>query len=147
MGGSENYELVSVNNRVVNRPMEEVGGATSTGEFGSMLRELFEPKSGAMFSWARHSLLRGRPVYVFSFRVARNGSRWRLSYSGTRDDPTRQEIVTAYGGLLYVDKETERTLRIAMQAQDIPPSFRSRPPPRGSTTTTSTSAERSSCCR
>ncbi|MBI1355115.1 MAG: hypothetical protein GC160_12270 [Acidobacteria bacterium] len=121
--GSENYELVSVNNQVSERKIDEVGGATSTGEFGSMLRELFEPRSGAQFVWARHSLLRARPVYVFSFRVTRSGSRWRLTYGDGPNDPARQEIVTAYGGLIYVDKETERTLRIAMEAQDIPPSF------------------------
>jgi len=121
--GSENYELVSVNNQVAEKPMEKVGGATSTGEFGSMLRELFTPVTGAKFSWARHSLLRGRPVYVFNFQVSRAGSRWRLSYSAGPEGSRSQEIVTAYAGLVYVDKETERTLRVAMQAEAIPSTF------------------------
>jgi len=121
--GSENYELVSVNNQVAEQPMEKVGGATSTGEFGSLLRELFTPATGTKFSWARHSLLRGRPVYVFNFQVSRAGSRWRLTYSAGPDGSMAQEIVTAYSGLVYVDKETERTLRIAMQAEDIPSTF------------------------
>ncbi len=121
--GSENYELVSVNNQVAEKPMEKVGGATSTGEFGSLLRELYSPGTGARFSWARHSLLRGRPVYVFNFQVSRSGSRWRLNYSAGPEGARAQEIVTAYGGLVYIDKETERTMRISMQAEDIPPSF------------------------
>ena len=121
--GSENYDLVSVNNQVAEKPLQEVGGATSTGEFGSMLRELFAPMTGAKFSWARHSLLRGRPVYVFNFQVSRAGSRWRLNYRAGPGDGPGQEIVTAYGGLVYVDKETERTLRVAMQAEAIPSTF------------------------
>ncbi len=76
----ENYEVLSVNNRVVNnRGMFELGGANSTGEFGSMLAELFDPKTGTRFRWARHSLLRRRPVYVFHYQVLRR--RWSISFS------------------------------------------------------------------
>jgi hypothetical protein len=120
--GHENYELVSVNNKVSERSYEELGGATSTGEFGSLLKGLFEPRTAAVFTWARHSLLRGRPVYVFAFQVPRSRSQWRLTYTATREAPGDQ-IVTAYGGLVYVDKETERTLRIKMDALDVPSTF------------------------
>lgn len=120
--GHENYELVSVNNQVTERSMDELGGATSTGEFGSLLKELFEPRTAAQFSWARHSLLRARPVYVFAFQVPRSRSKWRLTFTATREAPGNQ-IVTAYSGLVYVDKETERTLRIKMDAVDVPATF------------------------
>ena len=120
--GHENYELVSVNNQVSERSFDDLGGATSTGEFGSLLRELFEPRTAAVFTWARHSLLRGRPVYVFGFQVPRSRSKWRLTYTTARDAPLDQ-IVTAYGGLVYIDKETERTLRIKMDAEDVPVTF------------------------
>ncbi len=114
----ENYEVLSVNNRVVNnRGMFELGGANSTGEFGSMLAELFAPKTGARFRWARHSLLRRRPVYVFNYQVLRTRSRWRIRFE------TSQEIVAAYGGLVYIDKESEQVLRIAMSASGIPADF------------------------
>ena len=114
----ENYEVLSVNNRVVNnRGMFELGGANSTGEFGSMLAELFDPKTGTRFRWARHSLLRRRPVYVFDYQVLRGRSRWRIRFDNSR------EIVTAYSGLVYIDKETEQILRIAMSATGIPSDF------------------------
>ena len=114
----ENYEVLSVNNRVVNnKGMFELGGANSTGEFGSMLAELFEPKTGTRFRWARHSLLRRRPVYVFRYQVLRRRSRWRIRFDNS------EEIVTAYEGLVYVDKETEQILRIAMSATGIPADF------------------------
>jgi hypothetical protein len=120
--GHENYELVSVNNQVTERGMDELGGATSTGEFGSLLKELFEPRTAAQFSWARHSLLRGRPVYVFAFQVPRARSKWTLTFTATKDAPG-DRIVTAYSGLVYIDKETERTLRIKMDAVDVPSTF------------------------
>ncbi|MCB1021516.1 MAG: hypothetical protein H6509_15635 [Bryobacterales bacterium] len=120
--GHENYELVSVNNQVTERSIEDLGGATSTGEFGSLLKELFEPRTAAVFNWARHSLLRGRPVYVFAFDVPRSRSKWRLTYTAAKNAPGDQ-ITTAYRGLVYIDKETERTLRIKMDAADVPSTF------------------------
>ena len=115
--GSENYELVSVNNQVSDKDYRDLGGATSTGEFGSMLKEIFEPRTKTLFRWARHSLLRGHPVYVFHFRVPQPRSRWSISYM------KKDEIIAGYAGLVYVDKETERVLRITMEAEDIPPTF------------------------
>jgi hypothetical protein len=113
----ENYEVISVNNRVTSASMHEIGGATSTGEFGSMLAELFDLRTDAQFSWARHSLLRERAVYVFGFRVPRQRSRWNLHVEG------EGSIITGYRGLVYVDKESEQVLRIYMQAEGIPSGF------------------------
>lgn len=115
--GHENYELISINDRTTKKSLDQVDGATSTGEFGSILSQLFSPLSEARFTWARHSLLRGRPVYVFHFRVRQNRSRWRLHYQDV------QEIIAGYGGLVYIDRETERVLRIRMAAEEIPVSF------------------------
>ena len=114
----ENYEVLSVNNRVVtDRKMHELGGATSTGEFGSMLAELFDQKTATYFRWARHSLLRSRPVYVFHYQVLRRNSKWRIRVENN------QEIITAYRGLIYIDKKTKQVLRIAMTATGIPSDF------------------------
>ena len=115
--GQENYEVVSVNNQITNKGMHDLGGATSTGEFGSLLRELFEPRTDARFTWARHSLLRGKTVYVFNLQVPKRRSRWRLSYEKI------DEIIAGYAGLVYIDKESERVLRMDVQAIEIPPDF------------------------
>ena len=97
----ENYEVLSVNNRVVNnRGMFELGGANSTGEFGSMLSELFDPRTATRFRWARHSLLRRRPVYVFHYQVLRGRSRVRIRFDNS------EEIVTAVPRIgLYRQRE------------------------------------------
>jgi hypothetical protein len=113
----ENYDVISVNNKTTSQSLDDLGGASSTGEFGSMLAGLFWPMTGVEFRWARHSLLRGRGVYVFHYRVRKARSRWRISYEKT------DEIITGYSGLVYIDKEAERVLRITMDAEGIPPSF------------------------
>jgi len=114
----ENYEVLSVNNKMTGKSMHELGGATSTGEFGSMLAQIFEPATATRFKWARHSLLRGHHVYVFHYQVPRTRSHWSLTYQ-----PTSETIVTGYQGLIYIDKEAERVLRIAMSSYDIPSGF------------------------
>ena len=113
----ESYKLVLVNNQVTDRQYESLGGATSTGEFGSMLREIFEPESHTQLKWDRWATLRGRRAHVFSYRVAQPNSRWRISYEKT------QEIVAGYSGLIYMDKATDMVLKITLEAEDIPPSF------------------------
>jgi len=113
----EEYEVISINNRVTDVGIMELGGAVSTGEFGSMLAQLFDLQTKAEFRWARHSLLRGRSVYVFEYQVARNRSRWSLSFEKT------ETIVTGYRGLVYIDKETERVLRVYSAAENIPVDF------------------------
>ena len=114
----ENYEVISVNNRITSADIRDLDGATSTGEFGSMLAQLFDLKTAADFQWARHSLLRGRAVYVFQYRVPRHRSRWTLQIKDTSDI-----ITAAYTGLVYIDKETERVLRVYQEAENIPSDF------------------------
>jgi len=113
----ENYEVVSVNNKITDAAMHDLGGATTSGEFGSMLAQLFDPLTAAEFTWARHSQLRDRGVYVFEFVVPKHRSRWSLNYMKT------DTIVVGYRGLVYIDKETERVLRIYMRAEGVPADF------------------------
>lgn len=113
----EDYKLIMVNNSITDEAYDSVGGATSTGEFGSLLRELFEPRSRAEFEWARWATLRGRRVYVFSYRVPQPYSQWRISYE------RRLEIIAGYRGEVFVDRDTRMVTRITLEAEDVPPSF------------------------
>src|SRR5262249_9403940 len=45
----EDYKLILVNDRPTQQDYRSLGGATSTGEFGSMLREILEPGTQARF--------------------------------------------------------------------------------------------------
>lgn len=113
----EDYKLILVNNRVTDQSFDSLGGATSTGEFGSMLREVFESRSRAQFHWARWATLRGRRVYVFSYRVPQPFSQWRISYE------KKMEIIAGYRGEVFVDRDTRMVMRVTLEAEDVPPSF------------------------
>ena len=50
-----------VNNHATEESLSDrLGGALSHGEFGSMLQQIFEPKSQASFAWLRWGTLRGQ---------------------------------------------------------------------------------------
>ena len=51
------------------RRYEDVGGTISQGEFGSLLRQVFDRKAGADFRWDHWTTLRKRPTHVFAFRI------------------------------------------------------------------------------
>jgi hypothetical protein len=113
----EDYKLIMVNNRVTTQSYHELGGATSTGEFGSLLREIFDRKSQTRFEWHHWATLRGRRALVFSYRVLQPNSQWSIDYD------RKMKIIAGYRGLLYVDRDTHRVLRLTLEAEDIPPSF------------------------
>lgn len=113
----EDYKVILINSRPVDMSMEELGGSTSTGEFGTMMKEIFEPSTGASFRWERWGKLRGRICHVYSYFVRRDKSKWTISYEKT------QRTVPAYRGLIYVDRDSLTVLRITLEAVNIEPTF------------------------
>lgn len=113
----EDYKVVMVNNRVTDMKFDQVGGATSSGEFGSLLKELFDRESEADFTWERWATLRGRRVHVFSYKVSQSRSKWHINWQ------RKQDIIPAYRGLLYVDRDSPMVHRVTLHADDIPASF------------------------
>ena len=122
--GQESYKVYSVNGRLEDTSMQRAGaggGAISTGEFGSMMREIFEEKSGATFGWDHWATLRGRRTAVFSYAIGSGRSGYSISYSSGPGD--EQRIFTAYKGKIYTDENTGEIARITFEAVDIPQSF------------------------
>jgi hypothetical protein len=113
----EDYKLILVNNSVTTRDYNSIGGATSTGDFGSMLRQVFEPESQARFEWDHWGTLRGRRSMVFAYRVPQSRSQWHINYERKLD------LVPAYRGLVYIDKEKRQITRVTLEAIDVPATF------------------------
>ncbi|MGH9627553.1 MAG: hypothetical protein ACRD7E_04300 [Bryobacteraceae bacterium] len=113
----EDYKVVLVNNQIVDTTFDKIGGATSQGEFGSMLREIFAPATETKFEWERWATLRGDRMHVYSYFVSQPKSQWRIFYENT------DSVRPAYQGLVYVDKNTQAVMRVTMQAVDLPPAF------------------------
>jgi hypothetical protein len=121
--GQEKYNVYSQNGHLINTNMEGVrgGGATSTGEFGSLMRGIFEPRSAAEFGWDHWATLRGRRMAVFNYSIDSGHSDWSITYGDGPSDS--QRIVTAYKGLVYADAQTGEISRIKFVAVDIPKGF------------------------
>jgi hypothetical protein len=114
----EDYKLVMRNNSVAsNQDVKSAGGSQSFGDFGSMMRQVFEPVTAAHFEWKSWQTLRGQRVMAFDYRVALDRSQYHIMYARDRD------IVTAYHGWFDVDPATHVVLRIAVVAENIPADF------------------------
>ena len=113
----ERYRLLEINGRPTTKTLREIGGFSSNGEFGSLLKWIFDPKSATEFYWEHWTNLRGHATYVFSYRMDKAHSQYSLNwktflktYSGT----------TGMRGLVYLDGETKQVMRFNDEADGIP---------------------------
>lgn len=119
----EDYKLLSQNDRVVTgQSYTSVGGATSTGDFGTTMSEIFDPASHTHFEWERWTKLRGRVAYVFKYRVPLEFSRWTIEARGDQKGEGSR-ITAGYHGEVSVDKELHTIVRITQEAENIPATF------------------------
>jgi hypothetical protein len=114
----EKFKLLKINGKPSSQSYDKLGGATSTGEFGTMLLALFSPESKAEFKEIRHEKFKGRETIVFEFKV-------KKAFSGqTITDKTSGRVVTvAYSGTIWIDTESKRSLRLEQSSEDIQKGF------------------------
>jgi len=113
--GKESYRNLTINNKPSKKPPEE-SGAWSTGEFGTILAEVYSPGTAAQFKYAEEDSIAHHASAVYDFKVERQRSAWKISVPG-------QYITPAFKGSVWIDKDGAHTLRIEMQAQEIPEAF------------------------
>ena len=114
--GKEDYRNVTINGRKTTKSMEESGGAWSTGEFGTILINLFSPATAAQFHFKRDSRVGNIMAKMYDFEVERERSSWQIHMGS-------QTYMPAYTGSIWVDPQTARVLRIEMEGKGIPESF------------------------
>ena len=114
--GHESYRNLQINGKATKKNIEDLSGSWSTGEFGSVLKDVFSPYTGADFEYRKETRVAGRTAMVYDFSVEREHSHWRIMVAS-------QLITPPYQGSVWVDKETKRVLRIEMQATHIPDAF------------------------
>lgn len=105
----ENYDLVNVAGTDKATSYWSLGGTLSAGEFGSQLHDIFDPASEANFEWDHWGLLRGKKCYVFRYDIDQAHSRYHVVYE------KKDDIVPAYRGLVYIDKDMEVILRSTLE--------------------------------
>jgi hypothetical protein len=114
----ESYKVEMIDGKAVtNVTHERLGGVRSSGEFGTMMRNIFDPDTGAEFAWDSWHTLRGRRMYAFAYHIDKEHG-----YS-MADDETHRSYTTAYKGLVYWDKEAHAIPKITLDTTGIPPDF------------------------
>jgi hypothetical protein len=111
----ESYRNLQINGRPTKKSPED-SGAWSTGEFGTILGNLFAPQSATEFKYVQEDSIAHRAASVFDFKVQRVRSSWKIWVPG-------QYVVPSYKGSVWIDKQTGQALRIEMQAREVPEAF------------------------
>lgn len=120
----EDYKLLSVNGMPPGEDQTfgmKLGGTTSTGEYVTVLSELFKPESQAEFNAVDTDMVRGRPTIVYEYVVKKEFSHQVLAWGdkGSVD----LETTAGYRGRMWVDRETNRILRLELNSTEIDPGF------------------------
>jgi hypothetical protein len=113
--GKEDYRDITVNGKPKNS-LAETGGAWSTGEFGSVLIDLFSPATAADFMYRRDTRINGISAKMYDYSVTRDHSHWNITMGAQSYSP-------AYKGSVWIDPSNGRVMRIEMQAQGFPGAF------------------------
>jgi hypothetical protein len=113
--GKEDYRDIKVNGKP--RPsFAETDGSWSTGEFGTLLIDLFSPATGAEFHYRRTDRIAGVSARVYDYDVDHAHSHWNVTMSS-------QHYLPAYRGSVWIDPATARVLRIEERAYGLPATF------------------------
>lgn len=122
----EQYKLLTVNGMPLSEEAREsstygdkLGGTTSTGEYVSILSELFKPETQAEFQMVDTDTLRSRRTIIYEYVVKRELSHQMIkaSWAGNRT------VVTGFRGRIWIDRETNRVLRLEDISTEIPGDF------------------------
>jgi hypothetical protein len=114
----EDHRLLRVNGSPSNQSYENLVGSISSGEFGAVLVAAFAPQSQAEFKEIKHERLNGRDTVIYDFKIKKGNSANHIT-----DRNTRQSIVAAYKGSVWIDTESKQVLRIEESSEGIPASF------------------------
>ncbi len=87
----ESYRNLQINGRPTKKAPED-SGAWSTGEFGTILGNLFAPQSAADFKYVQEDTISHRATSVFDFKVLRVRSNWKIWVPGQYIVPSLQGL-------------------------------------------------------
>jgi hypothetical protein len=115
----EKYEAVSHNDTSLygKNDADTFGGALSRGDFGTLLREIFDPKSSAEFHWERWTGLDTHWMHVYTYSIDAAHSNDTIDYNrgAARATP-------AYHGEIFIEKGPDVVWRITVEPEP-PASF------------------------
>jgi hypothetical protein len=120
----EDYKLLSINGMPATEDQSygmKLGGTTSSGEYVTALISLFRPESRAEFHMVDTDILRGRRTVVYEYEVKKEFSHETLGYG--EHGSLMQQTIAGYRGRVWIDRETNRVLRLEDISTEIDPGF------------------------
>jgi len=114
-GGKESYRNILINGKPPKEAVEKTG-SWSTGEYSSVLLDVLSPGTDADFHNKRSTTIVNRAAYRYDFSVDQPNSHWHVYASA-------ESYVPEYTGVIWIDKENSRVLRIEMAARNMPRAF------------------------
>lgn len=115
VGKAEHYKVLKVNGAAVKNILHErLPGTVSSGEFGGLLRQIFDPRSATAFRPQSPAKIQGRGMTVLLFRVPQ-----QTGYRILGDD-LQHYLTVAFEGTVWADAETNAVMKIAMKLVNIP---------------------------
>ncbi|MBL0157251.1 MAG: hypothetical protein IPP47_09145 [Bryobacterales bacterium] len=113
--GKEDYRNIRMNNKPVKKGGPEDSGTWSSGEFGTMLMDVFATNTAAYFVPRGDSTAAGLAAKVYDYSVRQENSHWQIRFSRT--------VMPAYKGAAWIDPKTARVLRLEMNTRQLPKNF------------------------
>jgi hypothetical protein len=126
--GGERYKLLAVDGLPTaaaegqeRGSYEQENGSSSTGEFVTMLKEMFSDEARTKFTAVDTDTIRNHRAIIYEYEVKLENSKQTLEYKERGAAPLTTRVGAR--GRVWVDRETFRVLRLENVATDIPPGF------------------------
>jgi VWFA-related protein len=119
----ETRTTLEVNGQSSTMDYAAMKGALSVGEFGGVLKSVFQKKAQATFKWKETDELKGGTVQVFDYTVDKAHSGFGVVGTNGR------EVISGFHGKVFVDSATRSVRRITLIADlpsDLPRDFGTR---------------------
>ena len=115
----EDYKLLAINGQPPGEGgfnLEQIGGSISAGEFVTMLTKIFTAENQTSFKAIDTDTLRNRRTIVYEFAIEKKFSPLLLMAN-------KNVTIAGCRGRVWIDRETNRVLRLEEIATDIQPDF------------------------
>jgi hypothetical protein len=114
----ESRTTLEVNGKRSSISRADMKWALSVGEFGGLLKVVFNPDSKADFVWKEAGTLEGEAgnLQVLSYRVAREHANIAIGEGS-------EKLWVGFHGLVYIDSSTGGVRRVTAEADDLPRTF------------------------
>jgi len=121
VSGKELYRILQSGGAGSGAEMEEQTGSVSKGEYGTIIKQIFDPASATIFKLEGKDKRNKRERVRFRFLIPKETSQYRLAYS--EGSMLNQSTVVSWGGKIWIDLASKQVVSVASQALDLPLNF------------------------